>query len=60
MAITRETVLEKMHERICESFEINGAEAFRGYIEGVFDMTGALLMKLAQEEKNEQALHSGR
>ena len=58
MAITRGIVLEKMHERICKSFEIDDAEAFRGYVEGVFDMTSALLEKLAREEKNEQAVHS--
>ena len=60
MEITRETVLEKMHERICESFEINDAEAFRGYVEGVFDLTSALLEELSREGKNEQALRSGR
>ena len=49
MAITRETVLEKMHERICESFEINGEEAFRGYVEGVFDMTSELLEEISRE-----------
>ena len=51
MRITRETVLEKMFERVGEAFNYYTEDDFRDYVAGAYDMASALLEEMRREDE---------